>query len=130
MSTYLVTGGTGFLGEHVVRALVAERHHAVRVLARTRSPLLEDLRAECVRGDVLEGDELDVALRGCGAVFHLAGMVSRDQRYLPFFFPAPDAERFKNSRKEASAEAGTRSISIHQPQAFLSRKSYAIDAQK
>jgi dihydroflavonol-4-reductase len=74
----VVTGGTGFLGEHLVRALVAERRHRVRVLARTRSPVLEDLRVECIRGDVLEGGELDSALRDCAAVFHLAGLVSRD----------------------------------------------------
>jgi dihydroflavonol-4-reductase len=40
--------------------------------------VLENLRVECVRGDVLDGPELDRALLGCDAVFHLAGMVSRD----------------------------------------------------
>jgi dihydroflavonol-4-reductase len=73
----LVTGGTGFLGEQVVAQLRA-RGHAVRVLARTRSPILDAMDVETVPGDVVEGDALASALSGCGAVFHLAGLVSRD----------------------------------------------------
>lgn len=73
----LVTGGTGFLGEHVV-ACLRERGHDVRVLARSRSPLLDDLDADLVRGDLLSGPALAEALAGCEAVMHLAGMVSRD----------------------------------------------------
>lgn len=75
--TLLVTGATGFLGEHLCRVLV-EQGHAVRGLARSRSHVLADLGVEHVRGDVLDGPELDEALRGVSAVFHLAGAVSRD----------------------------------------------------
>ena len=77
MTTVLVTGATGFLGEHLCRVLV-ERGHTVRGLARTRSAILADLGVEHIRGDVLAGDELDAALEGVSAVFHLAGAVSRD----------------------------------------------------
>jgi dihydroflavonol-4-reductase len=73
----LVTGGTGFLGEHVVRCLL-DRGHDVRVLARSRSPLLDALDVDMVRGDVLAGDELAAAMAGCDAVMHLAGLVSRE----------------------------------------------------
>jgi len=73
----LVTGATGFLGEHLCRVLV-ERGHEVRGLARSRSGVLTDLGVEHVRGDVLSGPELDQALVGVVAVFHLAGAVSRD----------------------------------------------------
>ncbi|HET9621209.1 MAG TPA: NAD-dependent epimerase/dehydratase family protein [Kofleriaceae bacterium] len=73
----LVTGATGFLGEHVCRVLV-EQGYAVRGLARTRSAILADLGVEHLRGDVLAGLELDRALAGVTAVFHLAGAVSRD----------------------------------------------------
>jgi len=75
--TVLVTGATGFLGEHLCRVLV-ERGHTVRGLARTRSAILADLGVEHIRGDVLAGPELDQALAGAAAVFHLAGAVSRD----------------------------------------------------
>ena len=77
MSTLLVTGATGFLGEHLCRVLV-EQGHTVRGLARSRSGVLADLGVEHVRGDVLEGPELDRALEGVAGVFHLAGAVSRD----------------------------------------------------
>jgi dihydroflavonol-4-reductase len=73
----LVTGATGFLGEHLCRVLV-EQGHTVRGLARSRSAVLADLGVEHVRGDVLDGPELDRALEGVAAVFHLAGAVSRD----------------------------------------------------
>jgi dihydroflavonol-4-reductase len=73
----LVTGATGFLGEHLCRVLV-EHGHAVRGLARTRSAILADLGVEHIRGDVLAGPELDRAMGGVSAVFHLAGAVSRD----------------------------------------------------
>jgi len=73
----LVTGGTGFLGEHVCRVLV-ERGLKVRSLARSRSDVLDDLGVEAIRGDVSAGAELDRAVAGVEAVFHLAGVVSRD----------------------------------------------------
>jgi dihydroflavonol-4-reductase len=72
----VVTGGTGFLGEHLCKEL--RRHlFGVTALARSRSDVLEDVGVRVVRGDVLSGDELDAALDGAAAVFHLAGMVSR-----------------------------------------------------
>jgi dihydroflavonol-4-reductase len=76
-TSVLVTGATGFLGEHLCRALV-EEGHIVRGLARSRSAVLEDLGVEHIRGDVLSNDDLQRALDGVSAVFHLAGAVSRD----------------------------------------------------
>ena len=77
MTTVLVTGATGFLGEHLCRELIA-RKLAVRGLARTNSPLLADAGVEMIRGDVTGGAELARALEGTSCVFHLAGVVSRD----------------------------------------------------
>lgn len=77
MTTVVVTGATGFLGEHLCRALVA-RGLTVRGLARSRSSVLAELGVEMVRGDVQSGPELAQALVGASAVFHLAGAVSRD----------------------------------------------------
>lgn len=81
MKNVLVTGGTGFLGEHLVRSL-AGSGYGVRVLGRSRSPVLDalDHGIEMIRGDVLgpAGPGLGQAARGCDAIVHLAGMVSRD----------------------------------------------------
>ena len=77
MTTVLVTGATGFLGEHLCRVLV-EQGYAVRGLARSRSGVLDDVGVQHVRGDVLSAEDLDKALAGTAAVFHLAGAVSRD----------------------------------------------------
>jgi dihydroflavonol-4-reductase len=83
MTALLVTGATGFLGEHLVRVLVGEGR-AVRTLARSASPILDDLAhggapIEAIAGDVTgPATELVAAVRGAAGVFHLAGMVSRD----------------------------------------------------
>ncbi|HVY81798.1 MAG TPA: hopanoid-associated sugar epimerase [Steroidobacteraceae bacterium] len=69
----LVTGGTGFVGSAVVRALL--RHGwRVRVLARPQSDLanLHGLTVEVITGDVTDEPSLDRALAGCDALFHTA----------------------------------------------------------
>ena len=80
----LVTGGSGFLGHHVVRDLVL-RGQRPRVLVRgTYEPMLDRIAEsiELVRGDVVEDGPgmtpLERALEGVSEVYHLAGMVSRD----------------------------------------------------
>jgi farnesol dehydrogenase len=70
----LLTGGTGFLGKSVARALAA-RGHALRVVARETSDLRGLPRAEIVRADVTDGDALLRAAEGCGAVCHMAALV-------------------------------------------------------
>jgi dihydroflavonol-4-reductase len=79
--TILVTGGTGFLGAHVVRQIAAGGAR-VRVLARGGAGELEGLPVEVVRGDVVQdldgGVPLERALDGVERVIHLAGFVSRD----------------------------------------------------
>jgi dihydroflavonol-4-reductase len=75
---YLVTGGTGFLGAHLVRALRA-REHEVVVLARSENtPEFADDRGVVVRrGDVLDAASVRDAATGCVGAFHAAGHVSR-----------------------------------------------------
>lgn len=69
----LVTGGTGFIGANLVRALLAEGY-TVRVLARPRSDrrALEGCPVEIVSGDLLEPDSVRRAVQGCRLVFHVA----------------------------------------------------------
>lgn len=68
-----VTGGTGFVGCHIVRALL-ERGDRVRCLARSSSPRdnLDGLDVEIVTGDLTDARALERAVDGCDAVFHCA----------------------------------------------------------
>lgn len=69
----LVTGATGFVGNHVARALVA-RGEAVRILVRKTSNLkwLSDLKLEQTMGDLRDRASLDAAVKGCSMLFHVA----------------------------------------------------------
>jgi dihydroflavonol-4-reductase len=69
----LVTGGTGFVGAHVVRALL-DRGRAVRCLVRpgSRRSNLEGLAAEVVEGDLLDAGSLERAVAGIETLYHCA----------------------------------------------------------
>ncbi|MDP9114252.1 MAG: NAD-dependent epimerase/dehydratase family protein [Acidobacteriota bacterium] len=64
----LVTGGSGFIGGHLVEALCA-RGERVRCLLRRRLAM----RAEVVWGDLISGAGVEEALEGVDLVMHLAG---------------------------------------------------------
>lgn len=72
----LVTGATGFLGRHAVRALLAEGYR-VRALCRSSAPELEREGVEVARGDVLDIESVKAAVEGARFVVHGAGAVSR-----------------------------------------------------
>ena len=71
-----VTGGTGFLGGHVVRELV-ESGHEVRVTYRNESRLgrLGSIEHHPIRADVFDRAALRRAVRDCDLLFHVAGLV-------------------------------------------------------
>lgn len=79
-----VTGGTGFIGSHLVEALCA-CGEPVRCLVRPKRhsfPLPP--QAEVVSGDLILGAGLDEFLRGADTVIHLAGVtkaLSKDKFY-------------------------------------------------
>jgi nucleoside-diphosphate-sugar epimerase len=71
----LVTGATGFIGSHLVEALLRKEAH-VRCLLRESSDSrwLANLPIETFRGDFRDGESLDEAVKGMDVVFHLAGV--------------------------------------------------------
>ena len=68
-----VTGGTGFIGHHIVAALAQEGWH-LRLLARGTPPSGWPAEAEVVRGDLADRAALDGLVRGADAVVHAAGL--------------------------------------------------------
>ena len=77
--TVLVTGGAGFIGSHLVEALLGENE--VRVLDNLSSGRAANVPsgAELVQGDVRDSADLGWAMEDVDVVFHQAGLVSVDQ---------------------------------------------------
>ena len=69
----LVTGGTGYLGRAIVRALAARGHQLV-IFARTATR--SGLPGTLIDGDVRDGAALERAAAGCDAISHSAALVS------------------------------------------------------
>ena len=72
MTSVLITGGSGFIGRHLVSTLV-ERGLQVRVLD-IHPPSHPEPEVEYVEGSVLDPDRVGEALRGVEQVYHLAGL--------------------------------------------------------
>ncbi len=76
-----VTGGTGFIGSHLVDSLL-EQGHEVRALVRRSSNLrwLDGKPVQLVEGDVRDAASLEALLSNADMVYHIAGVVkSRDR---------------------------------------------------
>jgi dihydroflavonol-4-reductase len=77
--TTLITGGTGFLGAHLVRLLAEEGARRLRVLSTSAPAWLEELGVEAVTGSVTSPEDVRRAVEGAEEVYHLAGRVSRER---------------------------------------------------
>ena len=96
-----VTGATGFLGQHVVRAL-ADAGFAVRILARRdpSSVFWNGLTPEVVRGDLADPAALARLAQGVDVVIHVAGQIGGRKRDL-------DQVNIEGSRNVATAVQAT-----------------------
>ncbi|HTR82026.1 MAG TPA: NAD-dependent epimerase/dehydratase family protein [Bacteroidota bacterium] len=76
MPSAFVTGGTGFIGSHLVERLLS-RGYTVRCLIRnpTKRGYLEKLPVEFFTGDLFSSEALEKGIAGADYVYHVAGVV-------------------------------------------------------
>ena len=70
---YFVTGGTGFIGSHLVRRLVDQGHEVVAIARNPESALMLPEAVDIVQGDVTDKASMRDPMSGCDRVFHVAG---------------------------------------------------------
>jgi NAD dependent epimerase/dehydratase len=133
----LVTGADGFIGSHLVEALV-RRGHAVRSLSLYNSfdhrGWLSDVAAdvkgqfEVLAGDIRDRGSVRDAMTGCDRVMHLAALIA-----IPFSYRAPELYIEVNVRGtlnvlEAARELGvSRVVSTSTSEVYGTAQTVPID---
>ena len=79
MAKYLVTGGAGFIGSHLVDRLIDQGNHVI-VLDNLSSGKLDNLnmQAEFVEGDICDKELVQFLMNKVDGCFHLAAIASVD----------------------------------------------------
>src|SRR6478672_567075 len=72
----LITGGTGFLGAHLVRQFLDAGEKNLRVMASSVPQWMTDSGVEAFAGSVTKREDVAAATKNCQAIYHLAGKVS------------------------------------------------------
>ncbi len=75
----LVTGGTGFLGRHVLEQLREQGEKQIRVLTTSAPAWLEKMNVEVIQGSITSVEIVAQAVEGVSQIYHLAGKVSREE---------------------------------------------------
>lgn len=99
-----MSGGTGFVGGHLRRALL-DRGHRIRLLMHRRGDVL-DAGVEGVEGDVGKPESFAAMVRGCDAVINLVGII-REFPAKGITFERLHVEATRNM-VDAAREAGVR----------------------
>ncbi|HET6953896.1 MAG TPA: NAD-dependent epimerase/dehydratase family protein [Acidimicrobiales bacterium] len=105
----LVTGGAGFIGSHLVDALVAGGHEVV-VLDNLATGRRDNVHAAArfVEGDVADPADVDAAVAGCDVVFHQAALGS-----VPRSLADPLTSDRSNVRGTLAVLDGARRAGVH-----------------
>jgi dihydroflavonol-4-reductase len=115
-STYLITGGLGFLGQHIVKALHSYDPQAeLRVLVRTRRQTVEGVEnlpgVRLVSGNLEQPESLAEALTGAQTVVHNAALVSFKAADAPALYRA-NIEGTRHLIEQAAAQGCSNFIFI------------------
>jgi dihydroflavonol-4-reductase len=115
MAKTLVTGATGFLGSHLVRAL-AERGDELKLLLRrsARVEHLADSGFSRATGDVLDRRSVKRAMRDVDRVFHCAGVTSlrRSERERSFAVNVQGTQNVLGAALDAGVERVVHTSSV------------------
>ncbi|PKN93496.1 MAG: hypothetical protein CVU44_09085 [Chloroflexi bacterium HGW-Chloroflexi-6] len=112
MKKYLVTGGAGFIGSHIVRALL-EQGDFVRILDNFSSGKranIAGLNAEIVEGDLRDPAKVAEAVQGIEIIFHEAAFVSVPQSMDEPMTCFDINQRGTESLLEAARKAGVKRV--------------------
>jgi NAD dependent epimerase/dehydratase len=114
--TILVTGADGFIGSHLVEALIAEGAKVKAFVyynsfnswgwldTLTKSQLAE---VEIFSGDIRDPNGVRTAMKGCDIVFHLAALIA-----IPFSYHSPDSYIDTNVKGTLNIVQAARDLSI------------------
>lgn len=106
MTVYGVTGGTGFLGGHLIDRLLAD-DHTVRALVRNpaKAAPLAERGVDLTVGDLTDRGACAAAFAGCDAVFHVAAALDGD-------YPTQFVANVEGTRAvmQGAAEASVRRV--------------------
>ena len=75
----LLTGGTGFLGRHLLGQLLEDGAKNLRVMATSIPARLSELGVEPIEGSMTNAGDVARAVEGVAEIYHLAGRVSRER---------------------------------------------------
>jgi nucleoside-diphosphate-sugar epimerase len=104
----LVTGGTGFIGTHLLEKLAAKGAGVRALVRRGRAPRSLPAGVEAVYGDLASGEGIREALRGAAVVIHLAG-VTKALRTADYYAGNVEATR---QLARGLADTGTRLVHV------------------
>lgn len=101
-----LTGGTGFLGRHTIRAL-ADDGWRIRILTRSAPdlPELADVPLELVPGSLSDEGALTALCRGADAIIHIAGLVKAPTKSAFMRANADGTERLARIWQEIAPKA-------------------------
>lgn len=103
-----ITGGTGFIGSHLVDDMLAKGEHKVSCLVRKDLKWLQGRDIEVVNGDLFDLKALKQGLDGCDAVFHCAGIVK-----------APNEQAFVRGNIESTENVLRLAIKMQVPKVVI-----------
>ncbi|MCX6250453.1 MAG: GDP-mannose 4,6-dehydratase [Bacteroidetes bacterium] len=131
-SPILVTGGAGFIGSHLVDALI-KKGYPVRVIDNLRNGHLENLEAaektgklDFIHGDILEPGDCDKATEGIDCVFHLACLGVRHSIHSPLENHRVNAEGTLNMLEAALKNKVKKFFYISSSEVYGDIKSFPI----